>query len=66
MVHPKFPLFLWDELLEQAFIMLSLLHASQTCLRMSAYAHMEGPFDFDSTPMVPPRCRALVFEDPEK
>ena len=64
-VHPSFPLYLWDELLDQAFISLNLLRASRTCPRMSAYSHLEGPFDYNSTPMAPPGCRALVFEDPE-
>ena len=60
-IHPDFPLFLWDELLEQAFISPNLLRASRTCPRTSVYAHLEGPFDYGSTPMVPLGCRAVVF-----
>ena len=64
-VHPKFPMYLWDELLPQAFITLNLLQTSRTCPKISAYAHLHGTFDFDRTPLAPPCVIALIYNDPD-
>ena len=32
---------------------------------MSAYAQINGSFDFNTTPLSPPGCRAVVYEAPE-
>ena len=64
-VHPKFPIYLWDELLPQAFITLNLLRTSRICPKISVYAHLHGTFDFDRTLLAPPGVRALVYNDPD-
>ena len=63
-VHPQFPLYLWDELLPQAEITLNLLRSSRTCPKMSAHAHLHGIFNYNATPLAPPGCQALIYEDP--
>ena len=64
-VHPKFPMYLWDELLPQAFITLNLLQISRTCPKISAYAYLYGTFDFDITPMAPLGVIAIIYNDPD-
>ena len=56
-VHQKFPMYLWDELPPQAFITLNLLRASRMCPKISAYAHLNGTYNFDTTPLAPPGAR---------
>ena len=65
-VHPKFPMFLWDELLPQAELTLNLLRSSQVCPNISAYAHLNGIFNFNATPLAPPGVRAILFKDPKQ
>eukprot|EP00804_Cyclotella_cryptica_P000229 CCRYP_016187-RB/>CCRYP_016187-RB protein AED:0.43 eAED:0.43 QI:0/0/0/1/0.5/0.33/3/0/375 len=64
-VDPEFPIQLWDELLEQAQDTLNLLWTSQQNTKLSAYATLEGPFNFDKTPLAPPGTKALVYLDPK-
>jgi hypothetical protein len=45
-VDPNFPLKLWDKLLPQATITLNLLRKSRISPRMSAYAQLNGLFNF--------------------
>ena len=63
-VHPKFPMYLWDELLSQAFITLNLLQTSRTCPKISAYIYLHGTYNFDTTPLAPPGVRVLLYNDP--
>jgi hypothetical protein len=53
-VDPTFPLKLWEKLLPQATITLNLLRKSRISPRISAYAQLNGHFDFNSTPSPPP------------
>jgi hypothetical protein len=59
-----FPLYLWDHLLPQAIISLNLLRSSRLNLRLSAWAKVNGAFDFNRTPIAPPGIRVLVHETP--
>jgi hypothetical protein len=52
-VDPNFPLKLWDKLLPKATITLNLLRKPRISPRMSAYAQLNGHFDFNRTPMAP-------------
>jgi hypothetical protein len=61
---PNFPLKLWDKLLPQATITLNLLRKTRINPRMSAYAQLNGHFDFNRTPLAPPDTRA--HEKPDK
>jgi hypothetical protein len=65
-VDPTFPLKLWDKLLPQATITLNLLRKSRINPRMSAYAQLNGHFDFNRTPLPPPGTRIIAHEKPDQ
>jgi hypothetical protein len=65
-VDPTFPLKLWDKLLPQATITLNLLWKSRINPRMSAYAQLNGHFDFNRTPLAPPGTRIIAHEKPDQ
>ena len=48
-----FPLHLWDRLLPQTKITLNLLCQSNAMPKVSAYAHLSGPFDYNKMPLAP-------------
>ena len=58
---PDFPIQLWDALLEQAQDTLNMLRTSRINPKLSAYATLEGQFNFNQTPLAPPGTRALAF-----
>jgi hypothetical protein len=59
-----FPLRLWDKLLPQAELTLNLLRASRVDPTISAYEAINGPFDYNATPLAPPGCKIVVHEKP--
>ena len=59
-VHPKPPMYIWDELLPQAFITLNIIQTCSTCPKISVYVHLHGTYSFDTTPLDPPGVRALL------
>ena len=63
-VHPKLPMYLWDELLSQSFITLNLLQTSRTCPKIFSYAHLHNTYNFDTIPLAPPDVRELLYKDP--
>jgi hypothetical protein len=52
-VAEDFPLNLCDKLLPQAEITINLLHQSNATPTVSAYAHLNGPFDYNKMPLAP-------------
>ena len=62
-VHPKFPMYLWYELIPQAFITLNLLRTYRTCTKISVYAHLHGTYNFGTTPLSPLGVRVLLYND---
>ena len=56
---------LWNELLPQAELTINLLRTSCLDPNMSAYAMLEGEYNFDHTPLAPPGTRAMVYVDPK-
>eukprot|EP00804_Cyclotella_cryptica_P028234 CCRYP_014586-RA/>CCRYP_014586-RA protein AED:0.41 eAED:0.41 QI:0/0/0/1/0/0.5/2/0/241 len=48
-----FPLRFWDKLLPQAEITINLLRQSNATPTVSAYAHLNGPFDYNKMPLAP-------------
>jgi len=60
----NFPMHLWDRLLPQAEITLNLLRGSRINPRLSAWAQLYGPFDFNRTPIAPPGTRVIIHEKP--
>ena len=58
----SFPLHLWDKLLPQAEITINLLRQSNATPTVSAYAHLNGPFDYNKMPLAPMGCNVQVHE----
>jgi hypothetical protein len=63
-VDKDFPLHLWDRLVPQALLTLNLLRWSRVNPKLSAWAQLNGQFDFNRTPIAPPGIRVLVHEKP--
>ena len=61
---PNFPLSNCCRLLPQAELTLNLLRPSRLDPKLSAYALLEGAFDFTRTPLAPPGTRFIVHEKP--
>ena len=49
-----------NKLLPQALITLNLLHPSRLHPKLPAYAHINGAFDFNCTPLASPGMKILV------
>ena len=60
----KFPMHLWDRLLQQATLTLNILRPSRRNHQLLAYTMLEGQFDFNNTPMAPPGTKVLLHEKP--
>ena len=65
-VADDFPLHLWDRLLPQAEITVNLLRQSNATPSVSAYAHLNGPFDYNKMPLAPMGCQVQVHEKTAK
>ena len=63
---PEFPVSEWDRLLPQAELTLNLLRNSRVNPRLSSYAYLFGPFDFNTTPLAPAGTKVLVHEKPSQ
>ena len=61
-----FPMHLWDQIVPQAEITLNLLRGSRVNPKVSAWAHLNGTFDFNRTPIAPPGIRVLIHEKADK
>lgn len=59
--YEDFPVFLLEEILEQANITINLLRASRIYPHLSSYHSFFGPFDFTHTPLAPPGIRVIVL-----
>eukprot|EP00804_Cyclotella_cryptica_P002987 CCRYP_005999-RA/>CCRYP_005999-RA protein AED:0.31 eAED:0.31 QI:0/0/0/1/1/1/3/0/532 len=56
-VADDFPMTLWDKLLPQAEVTINLLRQSNATPTVSAYAHLNGAFDYNKMPLAPMGCR---------
>ena len=63
-VDPDFPMHLWDRLLHQATLTLNLLRRARINPNLSAYAFLNGSFNYMSTPLAPPGIRVEMHEKP--
>ena len=61
---PSFPIHLWDRLIPQAVLTLNLLRPSRYNPRLSAWAALNGAFDFNATPLAPPGTRVFLYDPP--
>ena len=59
-VDPQFPIRHWDKLLVQAELTVNLLRTSKLDPTKSAWEFLNGPFNYDATPMGPPGCRVIA------
>ena len=57
-----FPPYLWDRLQPQAEVTVNLLLQSNAAPKMSAYADISGPFEYNKIPLVPIGCEVEVNE----
>ena len=55
----------WCRLLNQAVMTLKMLRPSRLNNRLSAYAQINGAFDYNATPLAPPGTQVLVHEGPK-
>jgi hypothetical protein len=63
--NKNFPLQLWDQLATQeAQDTLNLLRTSRHDPSKSAYAALNGAYDFNKWPMAPPGTKAIIWESP--
>jgi hypothetical protein len=63
---PDFPVSEWDRLLFQAELTLNLLRSPRVNPKLSAYAYLNGNFDFNKTPLTPPGTKVLVHLKPDQ
>ena len=61
---PNFPIHLWDRLLPQTELTLNLLRGSRINPKLSAWAQVQGAFDYNRTPLAPPGTKILIHEKP--
>ena len=65
-VDQNFPLQLWDILIPQAQDTLNLFRRCWSNSKLSAYASLEGEFNFDKTPLANIGTRALLYLGPKQ
>ncbi|KAL7480879.1 hypothetical protein ACHAW6_008837 [Cyclotella cf. meneghiniana] len=58
----NFPPSLWHKLLPQTEITLNLRSQCNTTPTVSAYAHLNGPFDYNKTPLATMGCEVQVHK----
>ena len=61
---PSLPMHLWYHNIPQATITLNLIRSSRINPCVSAEAQLNGPFDFNATPLAPPGTKILIYETP--
>eukprot|EP00804_Cyclotella_cryptica_P014910 CCRYP_000543-RA/>CCRYP_000543-RA protein AED:0.16 eAED:0.15 QI:0/0/0/1/0/0/2/0/870 len=62
----KFPLHLWCQLIPHMERQLNLLRQSNANPKISAYAHLYGPHDYNAAPFVPLGMEAFVHDKPHR
>ena len=62
MLDPSFPIHLWCRLLPLATTTLNLLRPSRVNPKLSAEEYLNGVFDYNKTPIIPPGYRVLIYE----
>ena len=61
---PDYPIHEWDRLLDQCELTLNLLRNSQINPKLSSWAILNGPHDFNKVPLAPPGTKVLVHSKP--
>ncbi len=63
-VDAAFPPYLWDLLLPQAKLPVSLLQQATINPKISVWEYFNGLFNFNKTPLAPVDCRVLIHAKP--
>eukprot|EP00804_Cyclotella_cryptica_P001975 CCRYP_007400-RA/>CCRYP_007400-RA protein AED:0.40 eAED:0.27 QI:0/0/0/1/0.33/0/4/0/700 len=63
-LDPNCPIQLWCQFIEQGQYTLNLLRVSRVNPKLSAYAVLDGQYNFDKTPLAPVGTRAPILIDP--
>ena len=61
----SFPIHLWNRLLSQYDYTLNMMRISRLNPALSVYHYLYGQYNFDATPMVPPRTKVLMYITPQ-
>jgi hypothetical protein len=61
-VDESFPMRIWDKILPQVFLTLNLLRQLNVAATVSAYAYINGPFDYNAMPLAPMGCAVQIDE----
>jgi len=61
-LNKSFPLKLWCRLLPHAQDSLNLLRQSRINPHLSSYADLNGAYDYNATPMLPPGLKVIIHE----
>ena len=64
-LDPNFSIAEWDRLLPQIELTLNLLRVSHVNPKLSAYAYLNGQFDYNRTPLVPMGTRVIAHLKPD-
>ena len=62
--YDSFPMYLWDQLLEQAEHQLNMLRPSRVVPTISSYTHLYGTHGYNIHPFAPLTCKIQVHEMP--
>ncbi|KAL7474990.1 hypothetical protein ACHAW6_000925 [Cyclotella cf. meneghiniana] len=65
-VDVSFPMNLWDRLVPQVEMMVNQLRQANVAPKVSAYAYMNGPHNYNKMPLAPLGCAVQVREKPTK
>jgi hypothetical protein len=57
---------LWDGLIPQAILSLNLLRGSHIHPNLSAWAQINGPYDYNATLIAPPGIRTVAYKQPSQ
>ena len=63
-IDDSYPLKHWDVFIPQAEMGLNLMRQSNINPKKSAYAYLNGPFDYNATPLAPLGCKVLTHDKP--
>ena len=65
-LHPDCPITEWDRFLPQAFLTLNQLCPSTANPKISIYAYLYGPFDFNKIHLAPPGSKVIIHSKPSQ
>ena len=64
-IDDKYPGNQWCRLIKPSTNTLNMLRGSRINPKLSAYQQIWGDFDYNTTPLAPPGCLAVIYDAPE-